>query len=72
MKDGIDIFRVHQPGSHGSKISTIANIIEHTTPKGPIRRAASEVSFFDQNTFDMLRQAANSQGGYSIRTFGGR
>lgn len=72
MKDGVDIFRVHQPGAHGSSVSTITKIIEHNTPKGPIRRAASEISSFDQSTFNMLRQAANGQGGYSLRTLGGR
>ncbi|MBK8153298.1 MAG: hypothetical protein IPK61_09750 [Saprospiraceae bacterium] len=72
MKDGVDIFRVHQPGTHRSSVSTITKIREHMTPKGPMRIADSKSSSFDQSTFDMLRQAANSQGGYSLRTLGGR
>ena len=70
MKDGVDIFRVHQPGSHGKSVSTITKIIEHNTPKGPIRRAASEISSFDQSTFDMLKKAASGRDGYSLRTLG--
>ncbi|TAF34695.1 MAG: hypothetical protein EAZ57_02970 [Cytophagales bacterium] len=72
MKDGVDIFRVHQPGTHRSSVATITKIREHMTPKGPMRIADSKSSPFDQSTFDMLRQAANNQGGYSVRTLGGR
>jgi hypothetical protein len=72
MKDGVDIFRVHQPGTHGSDVATITKIIEHNTPNGPMRRAASEISTFDQTTFEILQQASNGEGGFSLRTLGGK
>jgi hypothetical protein len=73
MKNGQPVFRVHQPGAHGNKGSTITKFSQHTNPQGvSFPRPDPKVSPFDQSTFDILNQAVNGKGGYSIITKGGR
>jgi hypothetical protein len=73
MKDGQPIFRVHQPGTHGNAGSTITKFSQHTSPQGvSFPRPDPKVTPFDQGSFDILNQAINGKGGYSIITKGGR
>ena len=71
MKDGVDIFRVHQPGKHNFDGTSVTHIRVHDTPNGPKRIADSKAVPFDEQSFEILQKAANNLDGYSLRTLSG-
>lgn len=74
MKDGKPVFRVHQPGAHGNANATITKFKQGTNPNNgrTFNIPDKKVSAFDEGTFNILNQASNGQGGYSIVTKRGR
>lgn len=75
MKDGVPIFRVHQPGSHGNLSSTVTKFRQGRINPNTGRAqniADKKVSNFDQGIFDTLNKAVRGENGFSIVTKRGR
>ena len=74
MQEGNPVFRVHQPGTHGNTNATLTEFSTHTNPQtgAPFLRPNPKVSAFDEGKLNILEQASKGQGGYSIKTKGGR
>ncbi len=74
MKEGKPVFRVHQPNSHGNQNATLTRFNENVNPQTgrTYYNPETNVSTFDANAFDVLNQASNGEGGYTLVTRGGR
>ncbi len=73
MKDGKDLFRVHQPGQKKQENATYNNMIINIDPNGNTRDGYERNyrNFSDKQVY-MLLKGLYGIDGYSIRTRGGR